>query len=146
MANDSKVVNTLIEVLHDSRDGFAQIGEKITDSQARTFFLEESRTRGRFADELTAQLGTSSAPKHDDHTAAGTVHRYWGDLKAKLGGGDHTMLDTAEQGEDAAKKAYKETLEHADLPSSLRSTIERQQAHVMQSHDKVKAMRDAKAA
>ena len=40
-------------------------------------------------------------------TTAGTLHRVWGDLKAKLGGGDHTLLETAEQGEDVAKEAYK---------------------------------------
>jgi uncharacterized protein (TIGR02284 family) len=77
-------------------------------------------------------------------TAAGAVHRAWGDLKAHLGGGDHTLLETAEQGDDAAKKAYKEALEDRDIHSSVREVLIRQQAHIVQSHDKVKALRDSK--
>ena len=50
---------------------------------------------------------------------AGPVHRAWGDLKANLGGGDHTLLATAEQGEDAAEKEYEEALKSDKLPALL---------------------------
>ena|ERR1700678_4004156 len=76
-------------------------------------------------------------------TAVGGIHRSWGDLKAHLGGGDHTLLDTAEQGEDAAKKAFKEALEDQDIHSSVREVLVRQQSHIAASHDKVKALRDS---
>jgi uncharacterized protein (TIGR02284 family) len=78
-------------------------------------------------------------------SVSGALHRTWGDLKAKLGGGDHALLETAEQGEDAAKKAYKDALEH-ELPLPIRQLLSEQQAHVMTSHDYVKAHRDALAA
>jgi uncharacterized protein (TIGR02284 family) len=65
-------------------------------------------------------------------------------LKAKLGGGDHAMLETAEQGEDAAKKAYADALEQ-ELPLPIRQLLAEQQAHVLRSHDFVKAQRDALA-
>ncbi len=63
-------------------------------------------------------------------------------LKAKLGGGDHTLLETAEQGEDVAKKAYKDALEQ-DLPLPIRQLLTEQQSHVLTSHDFVKAQRDS---
>ena len=81
---------------------------------------------------------------HETGTTAGAVHRTWGDLKAKLGGGDHTLLETAEQGEDAAKKAYKEALEQ-ELPLPLHQLLSEQQAHILTSHDYVKSHRDALA-
>jgi uncharacterized protein (TIGR02284 family) len=74
-------------------------------------------------------------------TVAGALHRAWGDLKAKLGGGDHTLLETAEQGEDEAKKAYKDALQQ-ELPLPIRQLLASQQAHVLNSHDYVKAHRD----
>jgi uncharacterized protein (TIGR02284 family) len=67
----------------------------------------------------------------------------WGDVKAHLGGGDHTLLETAEQGEDEAKKAYKDALEDKDVTSSIREVLTRQQSHIVASHDKVKAMRNS---
>lgn len=33
------------------------------------------------------------------------LHRTWRDIKAPLGGGDHTLLETAEEGEDAGSQA-----------------------------------------
>jgi len=38
----------------------------------------------------------------------GAIRRTLGDLKAKVGGSEHTLLEICESGEDAAKKAYKE--------------------------------------
>jgi uncharacterized protein (TIGR02284 family) len=69
----------------------------------------------------------------------------WGDIKAKLGGGDHTLIATAEQGEDEAKKAYKDALEQ-DLPLPIRQLLAEQQSHIVSSHDFVRDTRDKLAA
>jgi uncharacterized protein (TIGR02284 family) len=66
-------------------------------------------------------------------------------VKAKLGGGDHTLLETAEQGEDEVKQAYADVLDQ-DLPLPVRQLVAEQQAHVLMSHDFVRDHRDALAA
>ena len=147
MAFENKLVRTVIEVLHDGEKGFRSLGEEIKDSTARSFFISESSTRGKFASELEAALGTSTGEAvSEGGTASGTLHRAWGELKAKMGGSDHTLLETAEQGEDAAKKAYEEALKAKDIPPTVLTILRKQQSHIMQAHDKVKAMRDATAA
>ena len=73
----------------------------------------------------------------------GTVHRAWGDIKAHLGGGDYTLLETCEAGEDAARKAYQEALEK-ELPLPVKQLLTSQDAHVQDSHDYVKNARDAR--
>jgi uncharacterized protein (TIGR02284 family) len=78
-------------------------------------------------------------------SVSGTLHRVWGDIKAKLGGGDHTLLETAEQGEDEAKKAYKDALDQ-DLPLPIRQLLVEQQSHIVSSHDFVRDTRDKLAA
>ena len=65
-----------------------------------------------------------------------------GDLKAHLGGGDHTLLETAEAAEDAAKKAYKDALDK-ELPLPSHQLLSTQYAHIQESHDYVKAARDS---
>jgi len=77
-------------------------------------------------------------------TVAGAARRAWGDLKAKLGGGDHALLETAEKAEDEAKDAYGNALKH-ELPLPVRELLSEQQSHVLASHDYVRAQRDALA-
>ena len=147
MAFEKSAVRTVIEVLHDGERGFQSLGEELKNSQAKSFFMEESATRGSFATELETAVGAMEGEKvKEGGTATGTLHRAWGELKAKMGGSDHTLLETAEQGEDAAKKAYEEVLKMGDVPTPVATLLRKQQAHILASHDKVKALRDATAA
>ena len=137
------VLLNVIKVLNDGQKGFADIGEHLKDDQLKRYFLAESLKRASFRAELENDLHRAGmADIKESGTLSGTLHRSWGDLKAKLGGGDHTLLETAEAGEDAAKKAYKEALEK-DLPLPIRQTLTTQQAHILTSHDYVKSHRDA---
>ncbi len=144
MANDDRAVKNLIAVLRDGEKGFQDLGEHLKAPQHKTFFLEESRVRGSYAAELERTVNrVTDADVHETGTTGGALHRTWGDLKAKLGGGDHALLETAEQGEDAAKKAYQEALDDVAVSDTVRSLIAQQAEHVRQSHDKVRAFRDA---
>src|SRR5580698_4346301 len=144
MPDEKDIVKDVVEVLHDGHKGFADLAEHIKDPQVKAFFLKESATRAEFANELDAAAGLV---RDDSGTAAGAMHRTWGDLKGKLGGGDHTILETAEQGEDVAKKAYEDALKEAGaIRPVIRQILEKQQTHIRQSHDQVKAFRDRKAA
>lgn len=137
-----RVLHSLISTLQDSQRGFADIGEHLKDETLKRYFLAESLKRANFRAELENEL--HRAGEHDvkeSGSAAGTIHRVWGDLKARLGGGDHTLLETAEQGEDEAKKSYKDALEQ-ELPLPLHEIISEQQAHILTSHDYVKRARD----
>ncbi len=140
-----RVLTSLINTLQDSQKGFADIGEHVKDDQLKRYFLSESLKRANFRAELENELHRLG--EHDvkeSGTTVAALHRTWGDLKAKLGGGDHTLLETAEQGEDQAKKAYKDALEQ-DLPMPIRQMLSTQQAEILTSHDFVKAQRDALA-
>lgn len=142
-----KVLLEVIKILNDGQKGFADIGEHLKDETLKRYFLAESLKRANFRAELENELHRAGmADVKEGGTVSGTVHRVWGDLKAHLGGGsDHQLLATAEQGEDVAKKAYKDALEK-DLPLPVRQLLSEQQAHVNTSHDYVRDHRDALAA
>jgi uncharacterized protein (TIGR02284 family) len=76
-------------------------------------------------------------------TVEGTVERAWSDIKAHLGGGDHTLLATSEELEDSAKAAYVKALEN-ELPLPIKQLLTTQYAHIQESHDYVKAARDSR--
>jgi uncharacterized protein (TIGR02284 family) len=140
-----KVEDTLrsvIDSLIDGQEGFQKIGEELKDETLKRYFLAESLQRAQFRGDLETVLHHEGM--HDikeSGSLTSTLERAWGDVKAKLGGGDHALLETAEQGEDAAKKAYEDALQK-ELPLPVRQVLSSQSAHIQTSHDYVKAARD----
>jgi uncharacterized protein (TIGR02284 family) len=133
---------SVIDSLIDSQEGFQKIGDEMKDENLRLYFLTESLTRAQFRGELETVLHQEGVHDIKEHgTANGTAMRIWAELKSKLGGGDHTLLETAEQSEDAAKSAYEEALA-GELPLPVREILFKQALHVENSHDFVKAARD----
>jgi uncharacterized protein (TIGR02284 family) len=137
------VLKEVINVLEDGQKGFAHIGEHLKDEQLKRYFLAESLKRAAFRGELENELHRDGVHDvHESGTASGTLHRVWGDLKAKMGVSDHELLETAEQGEDAAKKVYEDALSQ-ELPVPVRQILVEQQRHILTSHDYVKMHRDS---
>ena len=141
-----KVLKNVINVLQDGQKGFADIGEHLQDDTLKRYFLAESLKRANFRAELENELHRHGVHDvHEEGTTAGTLHRTWGDLKAKImTPSDHSLLATAEQGEDQAKKTYKDALEQ-ELPLPVRQLLSEQNAHIVSSHDFVRDHRDALA-
>jgi len=138
-----QVLLEVIEVLQDGQKGFAEIGEHLKDDQLKKYFLAESLKRASFRGDLENVLHREGvADVKQGGSASGALHRTWAELKSKLGGGDHALLESAEQGEDEAKKKYKEALDQ-ELPLPVRELLSTQQAHILTSHDYVKRHRDA---
>ena len=141
-----KTLKDVINVLEDGQKGFADIGEHLKDDTLKRYFLAESLKRANFRGELENELHRHGVKDvHEEGTTAGTLHRTWGDLKAKVfGTSDHDLLATSEQGEDSAKKVYKQALEK-ELPAPLRQLLEEQNRHIVTSHNYVRDHRDATA-
>ncbi len=137
-----ETIRSVIEILIDSQEGFQTIGAELKDAALKRYFEAESLRRAEFRGELESLLHQEGVRDvKEGGTVAGAVHRTWGDLKAKLGGGDHSLLVTAEQGEDEAKRVYSKALEK-DLPLPIRQIISTQFEQIRTSHDYVKAARD----
>jgi uncharacterized protein (TIGR02284 family) len=150
MSNPSKdlieaesTLRTIIETLIDDQEGYQKIGDALENETLKRFFLAESLKRAEFRGELESILHHEGV--HDIHetgSAAGTFVRVWTELKTALGGGAETLLETAEEAEDAAKQVYADALDHW-LPATIREVLVRQAAHIEASHYYVKAAREA---
>jgi uncharacterized protein (TIGR02284 family) len=116
-------------------------------SDLKSYFNEQSMERGRFATELQAELAKVGKPdKKVSGSASAGMRRAWVDTKVALGGGDHTILESVEKGEDNAKETYQKALS-GNLPSGTVEIVRRQAESVQRAHDKVRMLRDtAKAA
>jgi len=145
--NAISVVENLIETNRDGQKGYKDAAEHVKRPDLKTYFNELSLERVRFAQELQTALAKLGKPdKKVSGSAGGAMHRAWIDTKVALGGGDKTILESVEAGEDKAKDTYNKALSGA-LPASLTEIVRRQAASVQQAHDKVRDLRDqAKAA
>jgi uncharacterized protein (TIGR02284 family) len=143
--NTVDVVEKLIEACKDGEKGYRDAAEHVKRPDLKTFFLEQSLERSKFAGELQAELPRlGEHDKKDSGSVSGAMHRAWLDTKASLGGGDHTILESVESGEDSAKESYQKALSES-LPANLTEIIRRQAASVQSAHDKVRSLRDAAA-
>ena len=143
LLENEQTLRSIIQTLIDGQEGFRMIGDELKDQTLKHFFLAESLQRAEFRGELENVLHQEGvADIKEGGTVAGTLHRVWGDLKVKLGGGDHSLLVTAEQAEDEAKQVYNDALEK-ELPSPVRELLSAQFGHIQATHDYVRAARDS---
>jgi uncharacterized protein (TIGR02284 family) len=140
------ILQSLIETCRDGETGYLHAASVADDSELKNYFQQQSLQRARFRVELTdaiTQLG-----EHDPDTSGSStavLHRAWFEVKDDFGGGDHTLLESVEQGEDSAKHSYESALE-TKLPAGIEELVRNQYASVKAAHDRVRRWRDEKAA
>jgi uncharacterized protein (TIGR02284 family) len=140
--NAISVIENLIETCKDGQKGYQDAAAHAKQSDLRIYFNEQSLERARFAGELEAELIRLGKPdKKVSGSVSGTLRRAWIDTKVSLGGGDKTILESVEAGEDNAKESYEKALS-GSLPGYLAEIIRRQAASVQTAHDEVKRLRD----
>src|SRR5260370_17894724 len=135
--NTVSVLEELIQTCKDGQKGYQEAATKVKRTDLKTFFNEQTQERGRFAAELEAELNrVGKGDKKLSGSVLGTLHRAWIDTKVGLGGGDKTVLEWLEHGEDRAKDAYQKAV-NSSLPASLMEGIRRQTPSGQQTHDQV---------
>lgn len=136
-------LNNLIETCKDGQEGFKQAAEGVTDSSLKTTFYELGQQRSQFVGELQNLVRELGGDPEKSGSVTGTLHRGWINIKSAVTGQDDgAILNEAERGEDAAKKAYKDALEQ-NLPANVMNVVQKQSVQVQTAHDKVRDLRDA---
>jgi uncharacterized protein (TIGR02284 family) len=150
MATNEKLVsvlNNLIEINNDRIAGYekAEQESKTHDSDLQAIFHSMANDSRKFVRELTQAVINLGGEFSTDTTNKGKVYRVWMDIKATFAGNDReAMLDACEFGEDAAQKAYTETLaSDTEISPQIRTIIAEQQAALKTAHDLIKKYRDA---
>lgn len=143
MQNEAvSTLNDLIETLKDGKTGFETAATDIKDPSVQTVFRELAQQRAQFAGELQAEVRRIGGDPEKSGSAAGAMHRGWINLKSALGGGEKSILEEAERGEDVAVKSF-EKASSKDLPPDVAGVVRRQFAEVKKAHDRVRDLRDS---
>ncbi len=145
MTNDDVIstLNNLIETNKDGQNGFKESAEGVERSDLKTLFYDFSQQRSQFAGELQSLVRDLGGDPENAGSVSAALHRGWINIKSAVTGKDDgAILNEAERGEDAAKKAYKDALAE-DLPANVRTVVQKQADAVLAAHDKVRDLRDS---
>ena len=147
MATDTvDVLNDLVETSKDGERGFRKAAEDAHDAQLKTLFVDRADDCASGARELQDVVLKLGGKPESGGSVGGALRRGWVDVKSAVGGrSDHAILADCEKGEDVAKKQYSDALE-SELPADVRTIVERQFQGVLQTHDRIRDLRDQYAA
>jgi len=143
-ANPIQVLTDLMNALEDGRRGMAELSRHLKSESTRQFFLREAQVRAEYAAQLQSEVGTPHGETGETNgTVAGAFSRAWVDLLGQLGVGDRAVLAAADRAEESTKQGYAAVLQ-ADLAPDLHGLLVRQQRHILQSHNKIRNLLQAK--
>lgn len=139
------VINDLIEINNDRVAGFEKVLADIDDenSDLKGVFQAYAIQSRKFSQELTVYSALRGADTDTGNSVSGALHRAWIDVKSLFGGSDReSILNEAERGEDAIKKAYQVALNEGALSGDALHTVTAQAQEIYEAHDRIKALRD----
>lgn len=142
----TSLLNDLITTLKDGQKGYADAMTDVEDPKLKDLFKKYAAQRASYITEIEDQMFKLDLKPdtNEGSSIAGAIHHVWIDLKSAITGKDnHAILAECERGEDVAKKAYEEASKAQDLPSELKSVIDKQSQGIKAAHDEIKALRDS---
>jgi uncharacterized protein (TIGR02284 family) len=139
-------LNDLIETCRDGLVGFSEAAENVKSPDLKTFLNQIATDRAQFVNELQLEARKLGGDPQKSGSTTATIRRAWMDLKGTfVGKNDHLILSECENAEDSTVDVYKDALQQG-LPANILPIVERQFQSIKQVHDRVKQMRDSKAA
>ncbi len=136
------ILNELIETSKDGENGFLKSAEDAQSPELKSLFSACAERCASGAKELQAEVNARGGDPERTGSVAGALHRGWINVReAVTSRDDKAILEECERGEDYAKAQYRKALEQ-ELPSTVRSIVQRQYESVVANHDKVRALRD----
>jgi uncharacterized protein (TIGR02284 family) len=142
----TSTLNELIETGRDGQNGFKEAAENVKSPDLKTFLSQLATERAQFVSELQLEVRKLGGDPQKSGSTTAAMHRVWMDIKGTLTGkDDHSILSECERGEDSAVDSYKDALK-VGLPTNIHQLVERQFQSIKLTHDRVKQMRDSKAA
>jgi uncharacterized protein (TIGR02284 family) len=143
----SEVLNDLVRINNDRITGYERAAKDADakDADLKALFTRMADESRQYVNELTNYVARTGEEPAKETTVSGKIYRAWMDVKATFTGKNRkAILASCEYGEDAAQRAYDSALaSDAEISTEVRQLIMDQKTNLKQSHDKIKAMRDA---
>lgn len=136
-----ETMNELIATTRDSAAFYAEAASKIDNTQLKSLFTGMAESKNGLVGAMSRDVRSEGAEPAKDGTFRGSLHKLYGDVRAKLGDSDYAYVSELEQSEDRMLHAFKDVLEDDDVPAPVKQAVTSYLPKVQQHHD---AMRGRK--
>jgi uncharacterized protein (TIGR02284 family) len=135
-------LNHLISIANDGKYGYENAAEDVKDVTLKQMFHQYSTERAKYAEDLKREATSlGDSPDYSGGGPLGVLHRTWMDIKSAITSGDReAILNTCTTGEEAAVKAYTETLEDENITGNLKQVITEQLSGVQAALNSIRSM------
>jgi uncharacterized protein (TIGR02284 family) len=135
------LLNDLISICKDGKQGFETAAEGLDDAELKALCLQLSKQREIFAGELQDEVSQLGGTPESSGSLAGSLHRGWINIKSAVtGNNEDAIIAECERGEDEAKEAYEKAL-NAYMPANITGMVQRQYVKIKEAHDRFSAMK-----
>ena len=146
----TETLNDLVKINMDRIEGYEKAAEqtKKYDADLQAIFSKMAAESRSYIQELHEKIFSIGGKVSTDTTVSGKIYRAWMGVKNLFTGSDRkSILASCEFGEDAAQKAYNDSLEtNAEMDADTRQLIMKQKNSLKNSHDIIKKYRDMQPA
>ena len=139
-----EVLNDLVMINNDRVAGYEKVlsETKEIENDLRSMFSNLAEQSRGFAQDLSTEVTRLGGEPATGTMTSGKLYRVWMDVRSAFTNDNRkAVLENAESGEDAAKKAYEEAVK-TDLPDDIMQMLIKQQTSILTAHDTIKRDRD----
>jgi len=137
------ILNSLIHICHEARDGYIKAADGITSSAYKTMFAEYAHQRSRFASQLANMVIDYAGESNDDsHPMNMFSHGWQGIEPAVMGGDNGAIFAECEDSEAKAINAYEQVLEKT-IPKDIAVILNQQYEQIVDAHGRLHNLLEA---
>ncbi len=134
---DYTAIKDVVAIDRDAENGLRGAANAAQTPALKEMFLQLSAERGEYANELLRLAQSMNMEITNPSGLSGMMKGGWTELRGLLGQHDErTVLAEALRGEEASLEGYRKALQMS-LNEGVREVMQRQAAHVQQSHDRL---------
>jgi uncharacterized protein (TIGR02284 family) len=133
------LVQGLIQINLDSRDGLREAASNISDVSVAELFQDIARDRETQAAELSRLVAANGEDPQNAGSIMAAAHRAWIDIRSILGGGLPAMLSEAERGEAYINMKYEDAIQNC-TQYVVTEILQRHYAAVKATYEAVRFM------
>jgi len=137
------LLNNLIKTNNDRIEGYERAVKDTDDTQLKSLFYSMAQESRKNKNELLTEVIKLGGTPEEETSLTGKLYREWMDFKSALSGKDRkVIIASCEHVEDVTLESYREVMHSGKLPAQYVTMISRQNNDLLQSHDRLKLMKD----
>jgi uncharacterized protein (TIGR02284 family) len=139
--HDIKTLNSLIETVIDSADGYTQASKEATGSRFTSIFQRRGAERQELTTRLQSKVRELGGTPEDDGTILAGAHRMFLNLRNSMSSDDTTIVDQVEAGEDHIKHKFEDAQRDNELSPAAKADIDEAYLIVKAGHDEIRDLK-----